>query len=120
MRREGIEDGLKTGEVYLGQSYDVTSFEKAVQSIYSADAMEAFLLDGLVDALPAQTAKDLSGFFGQGLGAEVALLETSARSAISYEEVEISAIGAAKEAEKGIESGICCLGKILLNLNLSR
>ena len=25
LRREGIEDGLKTGEVYLGQSYDVTS-----------------------------------------------------------------------------------------------
>lgn len=118
LRREGVEDGLKTGEVYLGQSYDVTSFEKAVQSIYSADAMEAFLLDGLVDALPDQTAKDLSGFFAQGLGAEVALLETSARSAISYEEVEISAIGAAKEAEKGDRERYLMLRENLTELEL--
>ena len=55
--------------------------------------------NGLVEALPKAKAEVALRFFSKGLGAQAALLETSARSAISYEEVEVAAIQMAKEAK---------------------
>ena len=97
---EGIEDALESGKNYLGADYDAASFEKAVNKIYSYEMMDNFMRKGLVKALPRTKAEAALRFFSKGVGAQAALLETSARSAISHEEVEFAAIQSAKEAKR--------------------
>ena len=98
---ESVEDALESGKNYLGTNYDAASFEKAVNKIFSFEMMDNFTRSGLIKALPEPKAEAALRFFSKGLGAQAALLETSARSAIAHEEVEAAAIQMAKEAKSG-------------------
>ena len=87
---EGVEDALESGKNYLG----------------------------LVEALPKAKAEAALRFFSKGLGAQAALLETSARSAISYEEVKVSAIQLAKELKSANTVRYLMLEKNIKDLEL--
>ena len=115
---EGVEDALESGKKYLGTDYDAASFEKAVNKIYSLEMMDNFMRNGLVEALPEPKAEAALRFFSNGLGAQAALLETSARSAISYEEVKFAAIELAKEAKSGNTVRYSMLEKNIKDLEL--
>ena len=115
---EGVEDALESGRKYLGTDYDAASFEKAVNKIYSLEMMDNFMRNGLVESLPEPKAEVALRFFSKGLGAQAALLETSARSAISYQEVEFAAIQLAKEAESGNTIRYSMLEKNIKDLEL--
>ena len=99
LHNEGIEHAIESGKVYLGQDYDADSFENAVKKIYNLKMMDNFTRKGLIQKLSKEKAEVALKFFSKGLGARVALLETSARSAISYKEVEAAAVQMAKDAK---------------------
>ena len=115
---EGVEDALESGKNYLGLDYDAASFEKAVNKIYRLEMMDNFMRNGLVEALPKAKAEAALRFFSKGLGAQAALLETSARSAISYEEVKVSAIQLAKELKSANTVRYLMLEKNIKDLEL--
>ena len=118
LHNEGVEDALESGKNYLGTDYDAASFEKAVHKIYSLEMMYNFMRNGLVEALPEAEAEAALRFFSKGLGAQTALLETSARSAISYEEVKAAAIQMAKDAKSGNKVRYLMLEKNIKDLEL--
>ena len=118
LRDESVKDALGSGKLYLGQDYDFASFEKAVEKVFNLEMMDSFMRNGLKQKLPREKAKVAYRFFSQDLGARVALLETSARSAISYEEVEVAAIQMAKEAKSENTARYSMLEKNLKALEL--
>ncbi len=115
---EGIKDAFESGRLYLGQDYDAVSFEKALNKIYSIEMMDDFMRNGLVEMLPKEKAEVALRFFSQGLGAQAALLETSARSAISNDEVEAAAVQMAKDAKSGNTARYSMLERNIKDLEL--
>ena len=99
LHEEGIDDGVKTGAVYLGQDYDKKGFRAAIDKIYNLKNMENNLMLGLVKSLSLDTATHVLDFFRGDLGRKIATLETSARTAISDSAVERIAIDIAKAAK---------------------
>ena len=115
---EGIKDAFESGRIYLGEDYDAASYEREVNKIYSLEMMDNFMRNGLIETLPKAEAEVALQFFSQGLGAQAALLETSARSAISYDEVEVAAMQMAKEEKSENPVRYSMLEKSIKDLEL--
>mgnify|MGYP004194304593 CR=1 FL=1 len=98
IRAEGIEEANTTADIYLNSKGKAETFSDDIEVLYDRTTLTNYLLDGISSALTEKDAEVAFVFYSGALGAKIAQLEASARSAISDSAVESLAIAVAKSA----------------------
>ena len=118
IRQEGMEEAEATSEIYL-KNIKQDNFRSSINELYSIELMQSKITAGLRAALSETDAQSALAFYQTPLGVLVSKLETTARLAISDDEVEEMAVSTAAKALQSGDSRAKVLQKAVTDMKLT-